>query len=153
MSILNIVFFISNLKAASLAKLSAHTIAIDRILGLVSTVSFTDFKISRKSLLFFKATKSPKRKWIAKQSSGKREKLDFVVYSGSLHRGQFVELDYKQGTLVALVTDVIKTNRYFERVESVKEFERLLWMPETLIAYRKSSKKQETEEWINLFNK
>ena len=50
--------------------------------------------------------------------------LDFVVYSGTIHRGMFVELDYKEGTLVALVTDVVKTNRYFERVESVKEFER-----------------------------
>ncbi|MCR4335946.1 MAG: DUF87 domain-containing protein [archaeon] len=49
--------------------------------------------------------------------------LDFVVYSGTIHRGMFVELDYKEGTLVALVTDVVKTNRYFERVESVKEFE------------------------------
>ncbi|MFH1391330.1 MAG: DUF87 domain-containing protein [Candidatus Diapherotrites archaeon] len=49
--------------------------------------------------------------------------LDFVVYSGTLHRGMFVELDYAEGTLVALVTDVVKTNRYFERVESVKEFE------------------------------
>ncbi len=49
--------------------------------------------------------------------------LDFVVHSGTLHRGQFVELDYAEGTLVALVTDVYKTNRYFERFESVKEFE------------------------------
>ncbi|VVB99413.1 DNA double-strand break repair helicase HerA [uncultured archaeon] len=49
--------------------------------------------------------------------------LDVVIYSGKLHRGQFVEMDYSEGTLVCLVTDVIKTNRYFERVESVKEFE------------------------------
>lgn len=49
--------------------------------------------------------------------------LDFVVYTGTLHRGQFVEIDYSEGTLVALATDVVKTNRYFERVESVKEFE------------------------------
>jgi len=49
--------------------------------------------------------------------------LDFVVYSGSIHRGQFVELDYSEGTMVCLVGDVLKTNRYFERFESVKEFE------------------------------
>ena len=49
--------------------------------------------------------------------------LDVVVYTGTLHRGQFVELDYSEGSMVCLVTDVIKTNRYFERVESVKEFE------------------------------
>src|SRR3989338_9643696 len=49
--------------------------------------------------------------------------LDVVIYSGKLHRGQFVEMDYVEGTMVCLVTDVLKTNRYFERVESVKEFE------------------------------
>ena len=49
--------------------------------------------------------------------------LDVVIYTGKVHRGQFVELDYVEGTLVCLVTDVFKTNRYFERVESVKEFE------------------------------
>lgn len=49
--------------------------------------------------------------------------LDFVVHSGVLHRGMFVELDYSEGTMVCLVTDVMKSNRYFERFESVKEFE------------------------------
>ena len=49
--------------------------------------------------------------------------LDFVVTSGVVHRGQFVEMDYSEGTMIALVNDVIKTNRYFERADSVKEFE------------------------------
>ncbi len=49
--------------------------------------------------------------------------IDFVVNSGAVHRGQFVEMEYSEGMLIALVTDVIKTNRYFERAESVKEFE------------------------------
>ena len=49
--------------------------------------------------------------------------LDFVVHAGVLHRGQFVELDYPQGTMVCLVTEVMKSNKYFERFESVKEFE------------------------------
>jgi len=49
--------------------------------------------------------------------------LDFVVHSGVLHKGMFVELDYSEGTMVCLVTDVMKSNRYFERFESVKEFE------------------------------
>src|SRR3989344_3126320 len=49
--------------------------------------------------------------------------LDFVVNQGVVHRGQFVELDYSEGTMICLVTDVYKTNRYFERAESVKEFE------------------------------
>lgn len=49
--------------------------------------------------------------------------LDFVVSKGILHRGQFVEMDYSEGKLIAMVTDLVKTNRYFERAESVKEFE------------------------------
>ncbi len=49
--------------------------------------------------------------------------VDFVVSKGIVHRGQFVEMDCNQGTMVALVNDVIKTNRYFERADSVKEFE------------------------------
>lgn len=49
--------------------------------------------------------------------------LEFVVNSGTIHRGQFVELDYSEGKLIAMVNDVIKTNRYFERADSVKEFE------------------------------
>ncbi len=49
--------------------------------------------------------------------------LNFVVNSGVVHRGQFIELDYNEGTLIALIVNVIKTNRYFERAESVKEFE------------------------------
>ncbi len=49
--------------------------------------------------------------------------LDFVVTEGNVHRGQFVELDYSEGTMVCMVTNVMKTNRYFERAEAVKEFE------------------------------
>lgn len=49
--------------------------------------------------------------------------VDFVVNKGSVHRGQFVEMDFSQGTIIALVNDVYKTNRYFERADSVKEFE------------------------------
>ena len=49
--------------------------------------------------------------------------VDFVVSKGAIHRGQLVEMDYSEGTLIALVTNVVKTNRYFERAESVKEFE------------------------------
>lgn len=49
--------------------------------------------------------------------------LAFVVTSGKVHRGEFVEMDYEEGTLIALVSNVVKTNRYFERADSVKEFE------------------------------
>jgi len=47
----------------------------------------------------------------------------FVVNEGIVHRGQFVEMEYSEGILIALVSNVIKTNRYFERADSVKEFE------------------------------
>lgn len=50
-------------------------------------------------------------------------KVNFVVTSGIIHRGQYVEIDYSLGKIVCLVVDVYKTNRYFERAESVKEFE------------------------------
>jgi DNA helicase HerA-like ATPase len=49
--------------------------------------------------------------------------IDFVVTKGVMHRGQFVEIDYSEGKLIALVNDVVKTNRYFERADAVKEFE------------------------------
>ncbi|KXB08330.1 hypothetical protein AKJ58_00290 [candidate division MSBL1 archaeon SCGC-AAA385D11] len=39
-------------------------------------------------------------------------------------RGQFVELESEEGKMVAQVQDLIKTNRYFMRAESVREYER-----------------------------
>ncbi len=50
-------------------------------------------------------------------------RVDFVVNKGILHRGMFVEIETEQGRMIGLVTDVIKTNRYFERADAVKEFE------------------------------
>lgn len=51
--------------------------------------------------------------------------INFVVNKEKalLHRGQFIEAEYSEGTLIALITDLIKTNKYFERADSVKEFE------------------------------
>ncbi|MBI4043929.1 MAG: ATP-binding protein [Candidatus Diapherotrites archaeon] len=49
--------------------------------------------------------------------------LDFVVTKGVVHRGQFVELEYPEGIMIAWVLDVFKTNKYFERADAVKEFE------------------------------
>ena len=60
---------------------------------------------------------------ISKPESPSPSSVEFVVTQGVVHRGQFVEMDYSEGTLIALVNDVIKTNRYFERADSVKEFE------------------------------
>ncbi|MCS4542337.1 MAG: ATP-binding protein [Euryarchaeota archaeon] len=41
-----------------------------------------------------------------------------------IRKGQFVELKTKEGKLVATVSDVYKTNQYFARAESVREYER-----------------------------
>ena len=49
--------------------------------------------------------------------------VDFVVNKGVVHRGQFVEIPCNEGVMICLVNDVVKTNRYFERADSVKEFE------------------------------
>jgi len=46
--------------------------------------------------------------------------ISFVVNEGKAHKGMFVELNYSEGVMVCLVEDVIKTNRYFERPDSVK---------------------------------
>jgi len=41
-----------------------------------------------------------------------------------VRKGQFIQLDTQDGILVARVEDIIKTNRYYQRAESVSEFER-----------------------------
>ena len=49
--------------------------------------------------------------------------FQFIV-SESSRKGQFVMVDTVEGKLIARISDIIKTNRYFERAESVQEFER-----------------------------
>jgi hypothetical protein len=41
-----------------------------------------------------------------------------------IRKGQFVQLQTEEGLLVARVSEIIKTNRYFMRAESVREYER-----------------------------
>jgi DNA helicase HerA-like ATPase len=51
-------------------------------------------------------------------------RFSFVVNPGNaVKRGQFVQLDTEEGKLIGRVSDVYKTNRYFMRPESVKEYE------------------------------
>jgi len=47
----------------------------------------------------------------------------FVVTNNIVHASQFVEFEVEQGKLIGLITNVFKTNKYFERADSVKEFE------------------------------
>ena len=46
--------------------------------------------------------------------------VSFVINNGKAHKGMFAELEYSEGLMMLLVEDVIKTNRYFERPDSVK---------------------------------
>jgi len=41
-----------------------------------------------------------------------------------VRKGQFVQLETEEGLLIARVLEIIKTNRYFMRAESVREYER-----------------------------
>ncbi len=47
-------------------------------------------------------------------------RVDFVVNNGKAHKGMFVELEYSEGTMICMVEELVKTNRYFERPDSVK---------------------------------
>jgi uncharacterized protein len=60
---------------------------------------------------------------VSNNESPSPSSLDFVVSKGKIHRGQFVEIDYSEGKMIALVVNLMKSNRYFERSEAVKEFE------------------------------
>jgi hypothetical protein len=55
-------------------------------------------------------------------------KFSFVVteneYRMPVRQGQFVEVETEEGQVIAFVTNLVKTNRYFMRAESVKEYER-----------------------------
>ncbi|MDD3178610.1 MAG: ATP-binding protein [Candidatus ainarchaeum sp.] len=50
-------------------------------------------------------------------------KISFVGVNKEIHKGEYIQIKYKQGILIGLVIDVVKTNRYFENNDSVKEFE------------------------------
>src|SRR3989338_5235822 len=52
--------------------------------------------------------------------------FDFVVKDNGakVRKGQFVELESDEGKLLARVEDIFKANRYFERAESVREYEK-----------------------------
>lgn len=43
---------------------------------------------------------------------------------GGVRKGQFVELEHENGKLIGVVKDIFRSNRYFERAESVAEYER-----------------------------
>ena len=56
------------------------------------------------------------------------EKFSFVVNNNGetipIHTGQFVQLMSEEGSILGMVLEIIKTNRYFNRAETVREYER-----------------------------
>lgn len=51
--------------------------------------------------------------------------FSFVIdEQNPVKRGQFITVESAEGILIARVADVFKSNRYFERAESVREYER-----------------------------
>ncbi|MEM4389390.1 MAG: ATP-binding protein [Candidatus Micrarchaeia archaeon] len=50
--------------------------------------------------------------------------FSFVITSKGVRKGQFVQTQTEDGLLLACVTDITRANRYFERAESVAEYER-----------------------------
>ena len=51
-------------------------------------------------------------------------RFSFVIDRDTVvRRGQFVELETPDGKLIGRIADILKTNRYFMRPESVKEYE------------------------------
>ncbi len=62
---------------------------------------------------------------ISSGSTPSTEKFYFVLSENSnVKKGQFVTVRTEEGKLISRISDVIKTNPYFERAESVREFER-----------------------------
>ncbi len=54
-------------------------------------------------------------------------KFAFVINDdalGELKKGQFIEVPHENGKLIASVNDIFRSNKYFERAESVAEYER-----------------------------
>lgn len=52
-------------------------------------------------------------------------RFSFLVNPGrKVHRGQFIQIETGGGKLIGRIADILKTNRYYMRPESVKEFEK-----------------------------
>ncbi|MCX8189672.1 MAG: ATP-binding protein [Candidatus Diapherotrites archaeon] len=60
---------------------------------------------------------------ISTPDSPNTERFCFVLTSKEVRKGQFVKINSPEGTILSLVVSIYKTNKYFERADSVKEFE------------------------------
>ncbi|MCX6776783.1 MAG: DUF87 domain-containing protein [Candidatus Micrarchaeota archaeon] len=50
--------------------------------------------------------------------------FSFVVSNNKVRKGHFVQSETEEGLLIGAVTDITRANRYFERAESIAEYER-----------------------------
>ncbi len=60
---------------------------------------------------------------ISTMDSPSTSRITFVCANKKVYKGQYIQIEYSQGKLIGLVTDVSSQNRYFENQESIKEFE------------------------------
>jgi len=61
---------------------------------------------------------------LATEESPSTSEFSFVVKEKSIKKGQYVQVLHPHGTMFGFVSEVFKSNRYFERAESVAEFEK-----------------------------
>ncbi len=61
---------------------------------------------------------------IAADESPSTSEFSFVVGGGRASKGQYVQIPHGGGALFGLVTELFKSNRYFERAETVADFGR-----------------------------
>ena len=50
--------------------------------------------------------------------------FSFVVSNNKVRKGHYVQSETEEGLLIGFITDITRANRYFERAESVAEYER-----------------------------
>jgi len=65
---------------------------------------------------------------ISMLDSPNTSKFAFVINDDAVtlvRKGQFIEVEHESGKLIAVVNDIFRSNRYFERAESVAEYERV----------------------------
>jgi len=59
---------------------------------------------------------------IAQPESPSTTKFSFIVQTEKVRKGQFVTVETPSGLLLGLITNIFKTNKYFEDADSVKNY-------------------------------
>ncbi|MFH1785700.1 MAG: ATP-binding protein [Candidatus Micrarchaeota archaeon] len=66
---------------------------------------------------------------LATEESPSTSEFSFVVKEKNIKKGQYVQVKHSNGILFGFISEVFKSNRYFERAESVAEFEKTTSIP------------------------